>query len=146
MPYTFSYCNACKSINKINYQMAQSKRPICGKCSSELNLHRAVTEIDDEGLRKILNKSSLPVVVDFFATWCEPCKMYGPIYEEVSEKFLASVTFVKINTQWNPVMAQSFAVKGIPCTILFKDGHEVKRQAGAMDANSLEAWLKQEIS
>lgn len=140
MSSTFAECQSCHSINKLSVEKVKTHAPVCGKCGTKLNLHGLVCDVTTSGLRKILNNATGPVVVDFWASWCGPCKMYGPEYEKASLEN-PGVVFLKVNTETEQQLAQELGIRGIPCTILFKSGKEVKRQAGAMSSHQVKDFI-----
>jgi thioredoxin 1 len=77
-----------------------------------------------------VKESNIPVIVDFYADWCGPCKMLAPIFEELAEEYKEKVKFVKVNTEGNEDLANEYDVKGIPCLVLIKEGKEVDRIVG----------------
>ncbi len=105
----------------------------------------AATDITDANFEEKVLKSKLPVFVDFWAPWCGPCKMAGPVIEELSETYKGKVEFVKVNVDENQV-AGKFGVMSIPTTILFKDGKEVSRQVGFAGKNAYEDLIKKGVS
>ena len=141
----YSYCLKCGSVNRVNSDKALAKQATCGKCSALLDLHSLVTPVNEQGFEKILSKSDQLVVVDFWASWCGPCQMYGPVFEEVSKSFAGTATFIKVSTEQSPNVAMKFGIRGIPATVLFKNGKEVARQAGALNASMLESLVKSNI-
>jgi thioredoxin 2 len=132
MEFTYSVCKSCKGLNKVSLEKALATKPVCGKCGTTLPMHGMVSEVDTEGFQKILRKSELPVAVDFWASWCGPCKVYGPEFEKASLEKKGTV-FLKISTETEQQLSAQYGIRGIPCTVLFKDGKEVRRQAGAME-------------
>lgn len=87
-------------------------------------------------------KSDKPVLIDFFAEWCGPCKMLAPILKEVKEEVGDTATIVKIDVDKSPQASQKFEIRGVPTLILYKDGKQVWRQSGLLDKNSLLSLLK----
>ncbi len=87
-------------------------------------------DVTDQSFQKDVMESNLPVLVDFWASWCGPCKMQIPVIDELSEEYAGKVTFAKVNTENNLQVAQSLGVSGIPALFLFKDGRIVERMTG----------------
>lgn len=140
---TFSYCFKCNSINKISIEKIKSQAPVCGTCKSPLNMHSLVTEVDSLGLSKMIQKSDLPVVVDFWAPWCGPCKIFAPTFETASKTFGGKIVFIKINTQDYPQASEQFNIRGIPTLLVFKNGKEFARESGAFPLEHFKNWLQQ---
>jgi thioredoxin 2 len=141
MSHTFSICPSCKSLNKVSIEKALASKAVCGKCQKNLALHGLVTNVSTSEFRKILRVSDKPVVVDFWASWCGPCQMYGPEFEKASLSNHNAV-FLKVNTETEPDLSREFGIRGIPLTILFNQGKEVGRQSGAMDASGVMSFLQ----
>lgn len=138
MSYTYAACKKCHSVNRI--QTDKAAQAVCGKCQSPIPFHGLVSEANTIEFQKIIKVSDRPVVVDFWASWCGPCKMYGPEFEKASLQNPNAV-YIKVNTETEQALSGQLGIRGIPCTIFFKDGREVKRQSGAMDANSLNSMV-----
>jgi thioredoxin 2 len=140
MSTTFSQCPKCLALNKLNSEKALAHPPVCGKCNADLNLHGLVSEVNSKGFEKILSMAEGSVVVDFWASWCGPCRSYGPEYEKASVKNPQTV-FLKINTELEHQLSAQYGIKGIPCTLLFRNGKEVKRQSGAMNVDQVTQFI-----
>ncbi|MFH0971596.1 MAG: thioredoxin [Candidatus Micrarchaeota archaeon] len=100
----------------------------------------AVVHLSKDNFEKEVLQSKEPVVVDYWASWCGPCRMMAPRFEELSNE-MAGVKFAKLSTEESPEIAERFEVMSIPTIILFKDGKEVERMVGALPKEYLKAWL-----
>lgn len=103
----------------------------------------AVKEINKSNFRKEVAESKIPVIIDFWAPWCGPCKMMGPVFEELSRDFEGKLAFAKVNVDEENELANQFTVQGIPCLILTKKGKEVDRIVGFMQKDSLKEKIKE---
>lgn len=97
--------------------------------------------VDSANFKSEVLESKIPVVVDFYADWCTPCKMYAPVFEAVSGKFAGKVKFVKLNVSNATDIAGTYSVMSIPCTILFKNGNAIANIQGAYSSIDLENWI-----
>ncbi|MGE4169456.1 MAG: thioredoxin [Candidatus Margulisiibacteriota bacterium] len=103
----------------------------------------AVSHVSDSTFKaEVLDVKDTPVLVDFWAEWCGPCRMLAPVVESLSNKFSASLKVCKLDTDSNPETAQAFQITGIPCCILFQNGKEVTRLVGYRSESAFEAELK----
>lgn len=134
-------CDSCGAINRIDNDKLQSSGAVCGKCSKDLNTSAKVTSISFEKLEKIIKHAQLPVFVDAYADWCGPCKMYGPIFSEFAQSNWHSGEFYKIDTEKNPMISVKFGIRGIPTTLLFKNGKLAHSQSGVLQAPHLNQML-----
>src|SRR5689334_10802065 len=127
-------CPQCGQRNRMTYErLGQTFR--CGKCRTELHAPAEPVEVKSESaFDAITRHSALPVLVDFWAPWCGPCKMVGPELAKVAAEGAGRWLIVKLNTEELPALAQRFRISGIPTLALFRDGQELTRQSGAMSA------------
>jgi len=118
--------------------------PRCPSCHKPLFAGHPV-ELTGRNFDRHIGSSDLPVVVDFWAPWCGPCRMMAPAYEEAAKRMEPSLRFAKLNTDEAQDVAGRFAIRSIPTMIVFKHGREVARQSGAMGAEQLSGWLRSAI-
>jgi thioredoxin 2 len=116
------------------------EHPKCPKCKAQLLGGQAIP-FDATSFATHTSKGSLPVLVDFWAPWCGPCKMMAPVLDRTAEQRAKTLQVGKVNTDEQPELAGRFNIRSIPTLILFRDGRELARQSGAVDAPTLSRWL-----
>jgi thioredoxin 2 len=102
----------------------------------------AVADIDAARFDALVGEAGLPVVADFWAPWCGPCRSMAPMFEQAARKLATEARFVKVNTDAERELAARYGIRAIPTLVLFRNGQEVKRSSGAMDAGSLARWIQ----
>ncbi|WP_432454334.1 MULTISPECIES: thioredoxin TrxC [unclassified Agarivorans] len=135
-------CPSCQAGNRVP-QARMSEQAKCGKCSQDLFAGKAI-EVDEAALARHL-KGDLPVLVDFWAPWCGPCKSMAPAYQQAAQQFAHRAQFLKVNTEILPVLAQRYQIRSIPTLICFKGGKLLAQQAGALPAQALSQWIEQQL-
>ncbi len=134
-------CPHCDAINRVPAARL-ADRPVCGACKGALFTGRPVA-LDEARFRRHLGASSLPLLVDFWASWCGPCQAMAPQFEAAAATLEPAMRLVKVSTEEAPALAQAMAIRSIPTLALFRGGSEVARQPGAMGASQIVAWARQ---
>ena len=124
-------CPHCFKINSIPKKDSYAKAN-CGSCKNSL-LDTNPVELDESNFDHVIVNSDIPVIVDFWAPWCGPCKMMAPIFNDVAKKYPLKALFVKVNTEALPNMGARFGIRSIPTLVVYKNGVEKQRVSGALD-------------
>lgn len=132
-------CPFCQSWNRVDLSRA-ADRPKCGNCSRPLLLDRPLA-LDDETFARTVEQSEVPVLVDFYADWCGPCKVMAPWVDQLAAARQGTLLVAKLDTDRSQSTARQFDIRGIPTVIVFRDGKEVRRQSGAIPLAALEALV-----
>ena len=133
-------CPHCLATNNVP-KLEVYKKANCGKCQTSL-LEPHPLSLTSDTIDDILSSTDVPVIVDFWAPWCGPCKMFAPVFEQAARAYPLRMLFAKVNTEAEQFLASRFKIRSIPTLIVFKNGEEVERVSGAMSDEELDAFVE----
>lgn len=136
-------CGNCHATNRIPENKSASEG-LCGNCKQAIWQGKPV-DLSESQFAKYTSKNDMPVVVDFWASWCGPCKAMAPSYEQVAGKMKNQALFAKVNTEQAQQLGAQLNIRSIPTLAVFRHGKEVDRIAGALPANQLQQWIQQAL-
>jgi len=132
-------CPFCMTVNRVSPERLK-EHPKCGRCRQEI-VSRCPVNLAQGNFETYIEKNDLPVVVDFWANWCGPCKMVAPVLTQLASELAGQICFAKVDVDVESSLAGRFNIRSIPCLVLFKAGKEVDRVMGAMSAVNLRTWI-----
>ncbi|QID18167.1 thioredoxin TrxC [Nitrogeniibacter mangrovi] len=133
-------CPACGGINRLP-EARLGERPNCGRCHQPLFTGQPIAA-DADTFERHVGRGDLPVLVDFWAPWCGPCRMMAPAFDAAARTLSPDVRLLKVNTEEQQALAARYAIRSIPTLILFENGREKARSSGAMNESQLVHWVR----
>ena len=136
-------CVGCGQLNRISG--AREGAPMCGACKKPFDTSGAPQEVDTAGLRDTLARSPLPVLVDFWAPWCGPCRRAAPILDSLARQRAGQLLVLKVNSDDHPDAAAPLGIQGIPTFVIFRGGREAARQVGLPPPDGFARWIDAQL-
>ncbi len=137
-------CPQCHSLVRVPEARA-TEHPVCPRCKAQVLSGKPVA-LDAAAFSAHVERATLPVLVDFWAPWCGPCRMMAPVLDRTAAERATELRVAKVNTDEQAQIAGRFGIRSIPTLILFREGREIARQSGAVDATTLSRWLDRALT
>lgn len=123
-------CRGCGIKNRVLFEKI-ALQPVCGRCGEKLFIPEAPIDISENEMNTEVLEETIPTAVDFWAPWCGPCRIMGPVLDEIAKEYRGRIKVVRVNSDENPDLSSRYKIQGIPTLILFRDGIEIDRLVGA---------------
>ena len=138
-------CSSCYKINNVDLEKSLTARAVCANCKSYLPIHDGIQDVNGQTLKKLVANAKIPIAVDFWASWCGPCKSFAPIFHDVAQDIREHMIFAKFNTEEDQGASVTYNIRSIPTLIVFSNEVELDRQSGAMQKTTLHTYLSRFI-
>ena len=136
-------CPSCHATNRVpDARLADG--PVCGTCKAPLTSPEPFV-LDDQSFANYVARTELPIVVDFWAAWCGPCKMMAPQFAAAAKQLEPDLRLAKVDTEAEPALGARFGIRSIPTLLLIQSGKEIARQSGAMGADQIVQWARMQL-
>lgn len=132
-------CPECRTLNRLPLERLGDK-PICASCQTRL--FGTPVPLDSSNFERVLAQTTLPLLVDFWAPWCGPCRMMAPGFAQAAADLAAQIVFAKVDTEANPDLGARFGIRSIPTLVLFGEGRELRRISGALQRAQIVQWVR----
>ena len=133
-------CAKCGAFNRVKNK--DGKSPVCGRCKEKLDVSGAPQQVTGAELERAVKGAPVPVLVDFWAAWCGPCRMAAPILDEIARSKAGEIVVLKLDTDANQDAARRHSVQGIPLFVMFREGQEAARQTGLPPKSAFKSWVE----